>query len=120
MDTCPVDRDGYLSPGKKPSARHFTGIEISTPVDSEPVVEGCVTEMKETEPPFSPRSTKKHKSSAPVSPDDFVEDRIKVLKKSIGGPKGVSNKWTEMLRGKLDQVTVKDKFAGDRTFKTNQ
>jgi hypothetical protein len=44
-------------------------------------------------------SSKKRKESAPVPPDDFVPDRIKVLKKTIGGLKREDNKWTEILRG---------------------
>ena len=51
---------------------------------------------------------------------DFVVDRIKELKKSIGGDNRGDNEWTEMLRGKLHQDTLKDKLAGDRTFKSNQ
>ena len=76
--------------------------------------------MNKTSPSSDPSSTKKRKASAAVPPDDFVEDRIKKLKKTIGGYKRVDNESTEMLRGKLHQDTVKDKFAGDRTFKNNQ
>ena len=86
---------------------------------SEPAVESGDAEMNETAPTSGPSSAKKHKTIAVVPPDDFVEDRIKVLKKTIGGCKRVDNEWTEMLRGKLYQDTVKDKFAGDRTFKNN-
>jgi hypothetical protein len=64
-------------------------------------------------------TVKHYKTSAPVPPDDFVVDRIKSLKKTIGSVKCEGNKWTEMLRNKLDQDTVKDKLTGDRTFKTN-
>ena len=83
-------------------------------------MEGGDTEMNETAPSSDPSSVKKRKASALVPPDDFVEDRIKTLKKTIGGSKRVDNEWTEMLRGKLHQDTVKDKFTGDRTLKTNQ
>ena len=76
--------------------------------------------MNETTTGSGQRSTKKHKTSVPVPPDKFVVDRIKGLKKTIGGVKCEDSKWTEMLREKLDQGTVKDKFTGDRSFKTNQ
>ncbi len=65
-------------------------------------------------------SVKKHKKSTPVPPDEFVGDRIKILKTRITGLKGVDNAWTQTLRDKLDPDTVNGKFAGDRTFKTNQ
>ena len=87
---------------------------------SDTVVEGGDTEMNETTPSSDPNSGKKHKTSAPVPPDDFVADRIKTLKKSMTGHKSADNEWTEMLRGKLHQDTVKDKFEGDRTFKNNR
>ena len=87
---------------------------------SEPAVEGGDAEMNEAAPPSGPSSALKRKASAAVPPDDFVDDRIKTLKKTIGGCKRADNEWTEMLRGKVHQDTVKDNFAGDRTLKNNR
>ena len=69
--------------------------------------------MNESSTSSGQSSVEKHKTNAPVPPDDFVVDRIKVMKETIGGVKRGDNKWTEMLREKLDQDTV-------RTFKNNQ
>ncbi len=66
----------------------------------------------------SSSSAKKHKKSAPVPPDEFVGDRIKLLKTRITGFKSADNAWTQTLRDKLD--TVNGNLTGDRTFKTNQ
>ena len=52
---------------------------------SEPAVEGGDSEMNESTPASGPSSIQKHKSSDVVPPDDFVEGRIKTLKKTIGG-----------------------------------
>ena len=68
----------------------------------------------------SPSSDKKRKKSAPVPPDEFVGDRIKLLKTRITGLKSADNAWTQTLRGNLDPDTVNGKLGGDRTFKTNQ
>jgi hypothetical protein len=65
-------------------------------------------------------SAKKRKKSAAVPPDEFVSDRIKTLKKNICGVNREDNEWTVVLREQFHQDTVKDKLAGDRTFKTNQ
>ena len=147
MTGCPVGRDGCLQPKKKASDRPFTWMEMSAPVTeggqdyddilgfpgdgfqdkdavdpvevSEPTVEGGDTEMNEVAPSSGPSSVKKRKTSVPVPPDEFVDDRIKTFKKTVCGPKCTDNEWTEMLRGKLHQDTVKDKFVGDRTFKNN-
>ena len=76
--------------------------------------------MTEEEAGSDPSSVKKRKKSAPVPPDEFVGDRIKLLKTRITGLKSADNAWTQTLRGKLDPDTVNGKLAGDRTFKTNQ
>ena len=68
----------------------------------EPTVDGGDTQMNETTAGSDQNSVKKHKTRVPVPPDDFVVDRIKTLKKTIGGLKCEDNKWTEMLRKKLD------------------
>jgi hypothetical protein len=65
-------------------------------------------------------SGKKHKKSAPVPPDEFDGDRIKLLKTRITGLKSGDNAWTQTLRDKLDPDTVNGKLTGDRVFKTNQ
>jgi hypothetical protein len=43
-------------------------------------------------------SVKKLKTSVLFSPDHFVVDRIKTLKKTFGGVKREDNKWTKMLK----------------------
>ena len=65
-------------------------------------------------------SAKKRRKSAVVAPDEHVTVRIKQLKEKITGSKCEDNEWTKMLRSKLDQETVENRLAGDRTFKTNQ
>ena len=50
---------------------------------SESVVEGGDSEMNETAPSSGPSSDKKHKTSDVVTTDDFVEDRIMTLKKTV-------------------------------------
>jgi hypothetical protein len=46
----------------------------------------------------SASSTKKRKKSAPVPPDEFDGDRIKLLKTRITGLKSGDNGWTQTLR----------------------
>ncbi len=65
-------------------------------------------------------SARKRRKSAVVEPDGHVTARIKQLKQKITGSKREDNEWTKMLRSKLDQETVDNRLAGDRTFKVNQ
>jgi hypothetical protein len=65
-------------------------------------------------------SARKRRKSAVVAPDSHVTARIKQLKQKIAGSKREDNEWTQMLRSKLDQETVDNMLAGDRTFKVNQ
>ena len=65
-------------------------------------------------------SVKKRRKSAVVAPDGHVTARIKQLKEKITGSNLEDNEWTKMLRSKLEQETVENRLAGDRTFKTNQ
>jgi hypothetical protein len=73
------------------------------------------TPMTEEEAGSDPNSSKKRKKSVPVPPDEFVGDRIKVLKTRITCLKSVDNTWTQTLRDKLDPDTVNGKISGDRT-----
>jgi len=52
-------------------------------------------------------NNKKRKKTAVVPTDGLVADRITALKKKITGSKREDNEWTQMLRDKLDQDTVK-------------
>ena len=140
-----VVTDAYF-PKKKPSVQSCTGIKMSSPVEGgqdhddilgfpgdgfedpqdgvPPETMGADLDSGDTpmteEAAGSDSSAKKHKKSAPVPPDEFVGDRIKLLKTRITGLKSADNAWTQTLRGKLDPDTVNGKLAGDRTFKTNQ
>ena len=140
-----VGRDGCLFPQKKASVRPCTGIKMSAPAEGgqdhddilgfpgdgfedpqdgvPPETMGADLDSGDTpmteEAAGSASSAKKRKKCAPVPPDEFVGDRIKLLKTRITGLKSADNAWTQTLRGKLDPDTVNGKLAGDRTFKTN-
>ena len=116
--------DAYF-PKKKTSVRTCTGIKMSAPEteggqdhddilrfpgtgfedppDGVPV-ETMGADLDSGDAPMteeaagSASSTKKRKKSAPVPPDEFDGDRIKLLKTRITGLKSGDNAWTQTLR----------------------
>ncbi len=81
----------------------------------EPDLDSGATPMTEEESGSDPNSSKIRTKSVAVPPDEFVVDRIKVLKTRITCLKSVDNTWTQTLRDKLDPDTVNGKISGDRT-----
>ena len=82
----------------------FPGDGFQDPEDGDPPetmetdLHSGAAPMTEEEAGSGPISVKKRKKSAPVPPDEFVGDRIKVLKTTITGVKSVDNSKREAHR----------------------